>query len=124
MTCDIMSKTIVMTQRSRNELNSMKEDLHEDIRDLEDLLNYGEASDVDRAFAKAELAGLRKQLEELEEIRAAPYACETHGVKSLPSGYDRCPLCMEEQRIHNLEQERMARRADPRMHPTVDAPRY
>lgn len=40
------------------------------------------------------------------------------------SGYDHCPMCREEDRIHAMEQEMHARRANPRMHPSVDAPRY
>lgn len=40
------------------------------------------------------------------------------------TGYDHCPACREERRVEAQRQEEMARRANPRMHPTVDAPRY
>lgn len=39
------------------------------------------------------------------------------------TGYDHCPMCREEQRVRQARQEQMARRADPNMHPTVDARR-
>lgn len=52
------------------------------------------------------------------------YVCERHEIRELPTGYDRCPLCEEEERIEAMEQEMHERRADPRMHPSVDAPRY
>jgi ssDNA-binding Zn-finger/Zn-ribbon topoisomerase 1 len=56
---------------------------------------------------------------------AAEGYCAEHNVnyKNLP-GYDHCPYCRERSRIERLEQERMERRADPRMHPTVDSPRW
>lgn len=51
------------------------------------------------------------------------WACDRHDIKRLPTGYDRCPYCEEERRIEAEKFEMMARRADPDMHPTVDAPR-
>jgi hypothetical protein len=53
--------------------------------------------------------------------------CEKHNLKSpaYEDGPDpHCPYCREERRIQQLEQERAARRSDPRMHATVDAPRW
>jgi len=40
------------------------------------------------------------------------------------SGYDHCPMCREERNIRAREQEIQERRANPRMHPMVDAPRW
>jgi hypothetical protein len=51
--------------------------------------------------------------------------CEKHELKSpaYECGTDpHCPYCREERRRENLIAERAARRSDPRMHPTVDAP--
>ena len=39
------------------------------------------------------------------------------------TGYDECPMCRQEHRVEQMEQEMHARRADPDMHPTVDARR-
>lgn len=52
--------------------------------------------------------------------------CAEHdvNVRTLPRGYSRCPYCQERDRIEAERQEMMARRANPRMHPTVDAPRF
>lgn len=57
-----------------------------------------------------------------------PMACEKHNVterevENLPSGYDMCPFCREQQRADAREREMHARRSDPNMHPTIDAPR-
>ena len=49
--------------------------------------------------------------------------CAEHDTR-YPSGYDHCPLCRERQRVEQMEQEMHERRADPRMHPSVDARRY
>lgn len=40
------------------------------------------------------------------------------------TGYRYCPKCREVERVEQERQEMMARRSDPRMHPTVDARRY
>jgi hypothetical protein len=40
------------------------------------------------------------------------------------TGYDECPICREEQRIHQQEMEMHQRRADPSMHTSVDARRF
>lgn len=42
-------------------------------------------------------------------------ACERHEIASLPSGYDTCPLCTEEQRIEGERVHRATR--DPTMEP-------
>lgn len=51
--------------------------------------------------------------------------CLTHNIdyEGLYPEDNHCPHCREERRIESMEQERMARRADPNMHPTIDAPR-
>lgn len=50
--------------------------------------------------------------------------CERHDLDwGRLTGYDHCPACREEQRVREMEQEMHARRADPDMHPMVDAPR-
>jgi len=49
------------------------------------------------------------------------YDCEIHET-DFPTGYDHCPYCREERRVNAMEQELMERRADPNMHPSVDAP--
>lgn len=60
------------------------------------------------------------------ETNHEEYECTKHGVnlERLPAGYEQCPLCAEEARIEAQRAEEMARQADPRMHPTVDAPRW
>jgi len=52
--------------------------------------------------------------------------CAEHDVRTdrLPTGYSECPYCAERRRVEQERQEMMARRADPRMHPSVDAPRF
>lgn len=51
--------------------------------------------------------------------------CAEHDVRldRLPTGYSRCPYCQERDRVEQMRHEQMARRADPNMHPSVDAPR-
>jgi hypothetical protein len=50
--------------------------------------------------------------------------CDTHDIDvDALNGYDHCPKCQEQRRVEAMEQEMHARRADPDMHPTVDAPR-
>lgn len=50
--------------------------------------------------------------------------CAKHGVNwGDVTGYDHCPMCREEERVEQQRQEMMARKADPNMHPTVDAHR-
>lgn len=50
--------------------------------------------------------------------------CVRHEVRSSPYPSGTCPLCEQERDVRAQEQEMMARRADPRMHSTVDAPRW
>ena len=50
--------------------------------------------------------------------------CAEHDVDYGRMAYDECPACKEERRVREMEHEMMARRSDPRMHPTVDAPRW
>lgn len=52
--------------------------------------------------------------------------CAQHEVDltNLPTGYSSCPYCQERRRVEQERQEMMERRADPRMHPSVDAPRW
>lgn len=50
--------------------------------------------------------------------------CVRHEVRTSPYPSGECPLCEQEQHVRAMEQEMMQRRADPSMHPTVDAPRY
>ena len=53
--------------------------------------------------------------------------CEKHNLKTPmyeDTGDPHCPYCREERRLQSMEQERMARRSDPRMHSSVDARRY
>jgi anaerobic ribonucleoside-triphosphate reductase len=51
--------------------------------------------------------------------------CTRHGVDySRLTGYNQCPRCRQEQSVQQQRQERQARRADPSMHPTVDARRF
>jgi len=38
--------------------------------------------------------------------------------------YNECPMCKKRRRVENERQEMMQRRANPRMHSTIDAPRY
>lgn len=40
------------------------------------------------------------------------------------SGHDSCPKCRMIRDVEAREMERMARRSDPDMHPSVDAPRH
>lgn len=42
-------------------------------------------------------------------------ACERHDLDELPSGYDRCPLCVEEERISGWREHRATR--DPQVEP-------
>lgn len=50
--------------------------------------------------------------------------CDRHDIDvSELTGYDECPKCMEERRVEAMEKEMMERRADPNMHPSIDAPR-
>lgn len=42
-------------------------------------------------------------------------ACERHDIETLPSGYDRCPLCSEERRIQEREMHKITR--DPTLEP-------
>lgn len=46
---------------------------------------------------------------------AEDMACETHDIETLPTGYDRCPLCEEEARIQSERQHLMTR--DRRVEP-------
>lgn len=51
--------------------------------------------------------------------------CARHGANLRRlTGYAKCPKCREEEAVRAQEREMMERRADPRMHPTVDAPRF
>lgn len=50
--------------------------------------------------------------------------CAKHGVNIRKSAYNECPRCKRIRRDKQLEQEHHARRANERMHPSVDAPRY
>jgi hypothetical protein len=50
--------------------------------------------------------------------------CAEHDVDYGRMAYDECPACKEERRVQEMEQEMHARRADPRMHPSVDARRF
>jgi len=50
--------------------------------------------------------------------------CASHDVRfERISGYSHCPRCRERRNVEAQKHEAMARRADPNMHPTVDAPR-
>lgn len=42
-------------------------------------------------------------------------ACEKHDIETLPTGYDRCPLCVEEERIQGEIRHRATR--DPTLEP-------
>lgn len=51
--------------------------------------------------------------------------CASHDVNyAALNGYDHCPMCREEQRVEQMAQEMHERRADPRMHNSVDARRF
>lgn len=52
--------------------------------------------------------------------------CEKHDLSepAYESTDPHCPYCRQERRVEAERQEMMERRADPRMHPTVDAPRW
>lgn len=50
--------------------------------------------------------------------------CARHGVRESPYPSGVCPRCQQEQSMRAQEQEMMERRANPRMHNSVDAPRY
>lgn len=51
--------------------------------------------------------------------------CTEHGVDvDRVAGHDRCPKCRMHDDMLMREQEMLARRADQRMHTSVDAPRY
>lgn len=47
--------------------------------------------------------------------------CERHGVESLPTGYDRCPYCVEEEKRNEQMVERAMRQSDPQMADNIDA---
>lgn len=52
--------------------------------------------------------------------------CLTHQLdyEGLFTRDNHCPKCREERRVEEMEMEMHERRADPRMHPSVDAPRW
>ena len=50
--------------------------------------------------------------------------CVQHEIRESPYPSGTCPRCEQERSIRAQEQEMMERRANPRMHPSVDAPRY
>jgi hypothetical protein len=53
-----------------------------------------------------------------------PTFCAKHEVNwGRLSGYDHCPRCRQEESVRAQEREMHQRRADPNMHPTVDAAR-
>lgn len=54
-----------------------------------------------------------------------PEYCPDHEVDvSRLTGYDECPRCRQERDVRAREQEMHARRANPRMHTSVDAKRF
>lgn len=58
-------------------------------------------------------------------VEAEPdVCCERHEIRNSPYPSGVCPLCEQESSIHAQEQELAERRANPRMHTSVDAPRY
>jgi hypothetical protein len=50
--------------------------------------------------------------------------CVRHEVRNSPYPSGQCPRCEQEQSVRAQEQEMMERRANPRMHNSVDAPRW
>lgn len=51
--------------------------------------------------------------------------CAEHGVNVRKQPvYDECVYCKRDRERQQLQQERQARRSNPRMHPSVDAPRW
>jgi len=52
-----------------------------------------------------------------------PDYCLEHDVDKTRSPHGRCPYCYERERVRQQEQAMHERRADPDMHPSVDAPR-
>jgi hypothetical protein len=50
--------------------------------------------------------------------------CERHEIQNSPYPSGLCPRCEQERSVRAQEQEMQQRRANPRMHTSVDAPRY
>lgn len=50
--------------------------------------------------------------------------CVKHEVRESPYPSGACPACEQGRSVRAQEQEMMQRRANPRMHNTVDAPRW
>jgi len=51
--------------------------------------------------------------------------CHEHGFDGDKNPiHDKCPVCAQKRHFEQQRQEQMERRANPRMHTTIDAPRF
>jgi hypothetical protein len=50
--------------------------------------------------------------------------CARHEVRNSPYPSGICPYCEQENQVRAMEQEMAERRSNPRIHNTVDAPRW